>query len=396
MKKALALVLALMMVLSLGAVAHADGVAASDLKIGYILIGNEEDGYSANHLNALWTAMDACGLDRSQAFIKYNIPESNDAYEAAVDLAEQGCNVIFATSFGHESYIQMVAEEYPEIEFCHATGTAASLVNLPNFHNYFTAVFEGRYVSGIVAGLKMNEMIAAGQFTADEAKMGYVGAFPYAEVISGYTAFYLGARSVCPSVTMEVRYTNSWSDMASEKTAAEALIANGCKLISQHADTIGAPTACEAAGVPCVGYNVDMIAVAPNTALISPYCLWSAYVEFVLKAMINGDEIPADWCGGFKDGAVKMTALNTAIAPEGAQEAVDTAIAQIEAGELQVFATNTFTVNGEEITSALAIDTDGDWVNDRDEAVFDGAFHESYFRSAPYFAFIVDGVFAAE
>ena len=391
MKKIISLLLALCMVLSLSA---AFAVDASSIKVGFIVIGDENEGYSANHLNALNTACDALGISKDQVLIKYNVSETEAAYEACVDLAEQGCDIIFATSFGHESYAMLAAEEYPDVEFCHATGTAANSAGLANFHNYFTAVYEGRYVGGIVAGLKLNEMIANGEITAEEAKLGYVGAYPYAEIISGYTAFYLGARSVCPSVTMEVRYTNDWSNMAAEKTTAEALIANGCKLISQHADTVGAPTACEALGVPCVGYNIDMTAVAPTTALISPACNWAAYVQYALECVLNGEAIATDWCGGFAENAVLLTDLNTAIAPEGAQEAIDAAVAAIESGELQVFDCSTFTVNGETLTSAFALDTDGDWVNDTAECIVDGAFLESWVRSAPYFAYVIDGITA--
>ena len=402
MKKFASILLVLCMILGMTMTASA-AVSASDIKVGMICIGDENEGYSANHINGLLRAMEALGIAKEQVTFKYNTPETEAAYEAAVDLAEQGCNIIFANSFGHESYIALAAEEYPEIEFCHATGTSAMNAGLENFHNYFAAIYEARYVSGIVAGLKLNEMIESGKITAESAKMGYVGAFPFAEVISGYTSFFLGARSVCPSVTMEVRYTNSWGDMALEKETAEALIANGCVLISQHADTTGAPTACEAAGVPCVGYNISMIPAAPTQALTSSYVNWAAYYSFALENVLAGTTFPADWSAGYVDGAVAVTELNPASVPAGAAEKVAEAEAALKAGTLKVFDVSTFTapagagyeVDAEgHLTSAFATDTNGDWVADANEVVADGYFSESSVQSAPYFAIIIDGITA--
>ena len=401
MKKFASILLVLCMIL--GMTVSASAVNASDIKVGMICIGDENEGYSANHINGLLRAMESLGIAKEQVTFKYNTPETEAAYEAAVDLAEQGCNIIFANSFGHESYIALAAEEYPEIEFCHATGTSAMNAGLENFHNYFAAIYEARYVSGIVAGLKLNEMIESGKITAESAKMGYVGAFPFAEVISGYTSFFLGARSVCPSVTMEVRYTNSWGDMALEKETAEALIANGCVLISQHADTTGAPTACEAAGVPCVGYNISMIPAAPTQALTSSYVNWAAYYSFALENVLAGTTFPADWSAGYVDGAVAVTELNPASVPAGAAEKVAEAEAALKAGTLKVFDVSTFTapagagyeVDAEgHLTSAFATDTNGDWVADANEVVADGYFSESSVQSAPYFAIIIDGITA--
>ena len=400
MKKILSVLLALCMMLSLTAFASAE-VAAADIKIGMICIGDENEGYSANHINGLVKACEELGISKDQITFKYNTPETEAAYEAAIDLAEQGCNIIFANSFGHETYIALVAEEYPEIEFCHATGTNAMTAGLENFHNYFAAIYEARYVSGVVAGKKLNEMIESGKITADQTKMGYVGAFPFAEVISGYTSFYLGARSVCPSVTMEVRYTNSWGDMALEKETAEALIADGCVLISQHADTTGAPTACEAAGVPCVGYNISMIPAAPNSALTSSAVNWDAYYGYAVKNVLDGTTFPADWSAGYVEGAVAITELNAATVPAGTAEKVAEVEAALKAGTLKVFDISTFTapagagyeVDAEgRLTSAFATDTNGDWVADANEVVIDGAFSESSVQSAPYFSIIIDGI----
>nr|MCR5469081.1 BMP family ABC transporter substrate-binding protein [Lachnospiraceae bacterium] len=227
-------------------------IDASSIKVGVIYVGDENEGYTAAHMEGIDAMMEELGLSDSQVIEKTTIPEDESCYDAAVDLAEQGCNLIFGTSFGHESYLIQAATEYPNVQFFHGTGYQAASSGLANMHNYFTKIYEARYVSGVVAGLKINEMIENGTITEDQAKVGYVGAYPYAEVVSGYTSFFLGVRSVCPSATMEVQYTNSWADMSGENEVATKLIEDGCVLISQHADTTGAPSACEAAGVPCV------------------------------------------------------------------------------------------------------------------------------------------------
>lgn len=363
--------------------------AADDFKVGVIYIGDENEGYTAAHMEGIDGMMENLGLDASQVIEKTNIPEDESAYDAAADLAEQGCDIIFANSFGHESYIIQAATDYPDIEFCHATGYQAASSGLPNMHNYFTAIYESRYVSGVVAGLKLNEMIANGDITEDECKVGYVGAYPYAEVISGFTSFYLGVRSVCPSATMEVKYTNSWADMSAEAEVANALIADGCVLISQHADTTGAPSACEAAGVPCVGYNVSMISVAPNTALTSASIDWSVYYTYATECAMNGEAIDTDWCHGFADGADKLTELNENVIAEGTEEKVKEVEAAIINGSTHVFDTSTFTVDGKFLEDAIA---EGGEYADYADYVSDGYFHESELASAPSFAIIIDGI----
>ena len=369
--------------------ADGNGAADSDFKVGIMYIGDENEGYTAAHMAGIDGMMENLGLDDSQVIEKTNIPEDESAYDAAVDLAEQGCDIIFANSFGQESYVIQAATEYPDIQFCHATGYQAASSGLPNMHNYFTNIYESRYVSGVVAGLKLNEMIEDGTVKEDACKMGYVGAFPYAEVISGYTAFYLGAKSVCPSVTMEVKYTNSWASFDLEKECADALISDGCVLISQHADTTGAPSACEAAGVPCVGYNVSMISVAPNTALTSASIDWSVYYTYAVKCAMDGEEIETDWCRGFAEGADKLTELNDKVVAEGTAEKVKEVEDQIIDGSLHVFDTSTFTVGGKSLEDAIA---EGGEYADYADYVSDGYFHESELASAPSFAIIIDGI----
>ena len=362
-----------------------EGIAPEDLKVGFVYIGDENEGYTAAHYEGAKEMQEALGLSDDQLIVKWNIPEDETAADAAMDLADQGCQIVFANSFGHESYIIEAAKEYPDVQFCHATGFQAATSGLSNMHNYFTSIYEARYVSGVVAGLKLNQMIEDGTITEDTCKIGYVGAYPYAEVISGYTSFFLGARSVCPSATMEVKYTNSWASFDLEKEAADALISDGCVLISQHADTTGAPTACEAAGVPCVGYNISMIATAPTQALTSASNDWGAYVTYAVQCMVDGTPIPVDWCKGFSDGAVRITELNEAAVAPGTAEKVEEVEAQLASGELHVFDTSTWTVNGETLTTYKKEESDLEYISD-------GYFHESEFASAPAFDILIDGI----
>lgn len=365
------------------------GAAVSDVKVGIIYIGDENEGYTAAHMAGIDEMMKALGLSEDQVVEKTTVPEDESSYDAAVDLAEQGCNIIFGNSFGYETYMIQAATEYPEVQFCHATGYQAASSGLSNMHNYFTAVYESRYVSGVAAGLKLNEMIAEGKITETEAKMGYVGAFPYAEVVSGYTSFYLGAKSVCPSVTMEVQYTNSWGDMSGEAEIAAKLIDDGCVLISQHADTTGAPTACEEKGVPCVGYNVDMTTVAPNSALTSASINWAPYYTYAVESIINGTAIDTDWCQGYAQGANRITALNEAVIAEGTADKVTEVEEALKSGSLHVFDTKTFTVSGSSIEDLIA--QGGDYEKYA-AYVSDGYFHESELASAPAFDLRIDGI----
>lgn len=364
--------------------------SAVTVKAGFICLHDENSTYDLNFINA---AKEACEKMGIEYVIKTNIPEGQECYEAACELADAGCNFIFADSFGHEDYMIEAAKEYPDVQFCHATGTKAHTENVANFHNAFASIYEGRYLAGIVAGMKLNEMIDAGEITAEEAKMGYIGAYTYAEVISGYTSFYLGAKSVCPSVTMEVTFTGSWYDETAEKEGANTLINDGCVLISQHADSMGAPTACETAGVPNVSYNGSTASACPNTFLVSSRIDWAPYFEYAMGCVANGTAIDTDWVGTLATGSVKLTDLGENVA-EGTADAIAAAQADIESGKTHVFDITTFTVEGAELSSYQAdVDTDPDYAPDH-EVITDGYFNESGegFRSAPYFDVKIDGI----
>ena len=399
MKKFLALLLALVMALSLFACGKKDNDSdKAKVKVGFITLHDENSTYDLNFINGAKEAIKNLGLTDADYIMKNNVPEGQECLTAAEDLVDQGCNIIFADSFGHEPYMIEAAQKYPNVQFCHSTGTRAHTDKLANYHNAFASIYEGRYLAGIAAGMKLNEMIDNGteingvKVTKDNAKIGYVGAFTYAEVISGYTSFYLGARSVCPTVTMDVTFTGSWYDETLEKEGAQKLIAGGCNLISQHADSLGAPTACENAGVPNVSYNGSTQKDCPNTFIVSSRINWAPYYEYAIQAVIDGKTIDTDWTGTLATNSVVLTELNDAVAAKGTAEAIEAAKAQLEKGEIHVFDCSKFTVKGENLTTYKAdVDTDAAYTPDT-EVIKDGYFAESEFRSAPYFDLEIDGI----
>ncbi|MBQ8345921.1 MAG: BMP family ABC transporter substrate-binding protein [Clostridia bacterium] len=409
MKKILSLVLVLAMLATTAVMFSSCNSGDDEFKLGVILLHDEKSTYDLNFIEAVNKAAADLGLTEDQVVFKKNIEESNDCYDAACDLVDQGCDVIFADSFGHESYLLKAAKEFPEVQFCHATGTMAHTENLDNFHNAFASIYEGRYLAGVAAGMKLNQMIADGDITAEEAKIGYVGAFTFAEVISGYTSFYLGAKSICPSVTMEVQFTGSWYDEVEEKNAANALIQRNCVLISQHADSMGAPSACEEKNVPNVSYNGSTIATCENTFIVSSKIDWTPYFKLICEKAQKGEAIPVDYTGTISTGSVALTDVNGKVAAPDTQTKIDEVKAKLIAGDIKVFDTDTFTVtvvtegdnkknlnatvdeNGK-LTGYMAdVDTDAAFTGDT-QVVSDGYFHESEKRAAPYFDVQIDGI----
>ncbi|MBQ4175960.1 MAG: BMP family ABC transporter substrate-binding protein [Lachnospiraceae bacterium] len=396
MKKLVALAMSALMAISLSGAAFAaetegDVVIPEDFKAGFIFLHDENSTYDLNFINAAKEAAANLGMSEDQIVLKTNVPEGQECYEEAMDMADQGCGIVFADSFGHEDYMIQAAQEVPEVQFCHATGTKAHTQGLDNYHNAFASIYEGRFLAGVAAGMKLNEMIANGDITEEEAKVGYVGAFTYAEVISGFTSFFLGVRHECPSATMEVTFTGSWYDETAEKEGANTLIEDGCVLISQHADSMGAPTACEAAGVPDVSYNGSTKDAAPNTYIISSKINWAPYFEHAIKCAVAGEPIEVDYTGTLATDSVQLTELNEAVAAEGTAEEIEAVKAALEDGSLHVFDTSAFTVFGEALTEEFMADVDDDPDYAPDTAVVsDGYFHESEFRSAPYFGLFYD------
>ena len=388
---------------------------AADLKVGMIYVGDETEGYTAAHMEGVANAMKNLGMGSDQLIVKTKVPEDSSCYEAAVDLVGQGCNLIISNSYGHQTFMVQAAMEYPDVTFVSMTGDFAAISGCENFHNAFTKIYESRYVSGVVAGMKVKELLDNGtlspeatpeNFDADgNVKIGYVGAFNYAEVVSGYTSFFLGIKSVVPNVAMEVLYTNSWFDIDKEAAAAEALVANGNVIIGQHADSTGAPSATQKLlddGKICysVGYNIDMLATAPTAALTSPTNNWEVYYTHAFETVAAGGELEVDWAEGYDLDAVGITALGESCA-EGTAEKVDEVVAQLKDGSLKVFDTANFTVDGKAVDSAMIDLSFMDFSSNPPtvvyqgetlEAIKDGAFVESVLRSAPYFALRIDGI----
>ena len=387
MKKLLAILLVVAMLMTFAA-ACGGKEEKETLKVGFIFLHDEQSTYDKNFMDAAKAACEAMGVEYAQ---KTQIPESKACYDAAVELIEtDGCDIIFADSFGHEAFLIDAAKKYPDVQFCHATGTQAHTAGVKNFHNAFASIYEGRYLAGVAAGLKLKEMMEADSTLVP--KMGYVGAFTFAEVISGYTSFYLGAKSIVPEVTMDVKFTGSWYDEQKEKEAAQALMSNGCVLISQHADSMGAPTACEQAGVPNVSYNGSTVAACPNTFIVSSRIDWTPYFKYMIECVQKGEEIKADWTGTIETGSVVLTAVNEKAAAAGTVAKLEEVKAKLLDGSIKVFDTANFTVGGEKLTTYKAdVDTDEAFAKDT-EAIENGVFYESKHRSAPYFDVRIDGI----
>ena len=397
-KRILALLMAGVMMLGLVACGNSGNDKADEgntIKVGLICIGDENDqGYTYNFIRgkeAATKTLAAKGIN-VEWVVKYNIGEDATCEDANIELAEEGCKIIINNSYGFEPFMLKVAPEYEDITFISCTNQASWGDDLANTHNAFANIYEGRYLAGVAAGLKIQEMIDSGKISADQAVIGYVGAFSFAEVISGFTSYYLGAKSVCPSVTMKVQFVGSWSDATLEANAASALCDLGCVMISQHSDNTTPATVAQSNGVFHTGYNNDMTGVAPESSIIGTRIDWEVYFVHAIETIVNGGELEQDWCKGMADNAVVMTQLNEKIAAPGTAEKLAEVEAKIKSGEIKVFDTSTFTIEGAELTNAFALDTDGDFAPDAEEAVFDGAYHESYFQSAPYFALTIDGI----
>ena len=387
MKKILALMLALVMVFALAACGQQAAPAESSFKAGLICLHDENSGYDNNFIVAFKAACEAVG---AEAVIVTGVPEDQTAHDKAAELADAGCAVVFTDSYGHQPYVLEAAQEFPEVQFTSCTGDMAQSAGVENFHNAFADIYQGRYLAGVAAGMKLQEMIDNGEVAADAVKVGYVGAMPYAEVISGYTSWFLGVKSIVPNVTMDVIYTGSWYDETAENTAAKALIAGGAVLISQHADSMGAPNACErneAGPVPNVSYNGSTMEACPNSYIISSRINWQPYFEYAIKAVMNGENYDTDWCGSLETGSVALTELNENVAAAGTAEKLAEVEAALADGSLKVFDTANWTKDGETLTSYDKVA-----FYEGHECIWDGYFHESETRSAPYFDIIIDGI----
>ena len=359
------------------------------IKVGFIFLHDENSTYDKNFIDAAKEACESLGVEY---VMRTNVPEGQECYNTAAELVDDGCSIVFADSFGHEDFMIQAAKKFPDVQFCHATGTKAHTEKLANYHNAFATIYEGRFLAGVAAGMKLNQLIDEGKFAADEALVGYVGAFPYAEVKSGYTSFFLGVRSICPSATMEVTFTNSWYDEALEKEAANTLIQRGCKLISQHADSMGAPTACETAGIPNVSYNGSTVDACPNTFIVSSRINWTPFLQTMIVNSCAGKRLAADWTGTLNTSSVLLSDVNEKAAAPGTVEKLKEVEAGLLDGSIKVFDTATFTVDGNPVDSYAAdIHDMGDYQGET-EIINGGQFEESTYRSAPAFDLNIDGI----
>ena len=365
------------------------GDEGAAMKVGLITLHDENSTYDKNFLDSFQESCDKMGVE---AIIMKNVPEGQECYDAAGELVDKGCALIFSDSFGHQGFMLQAAKDNPDVQFVSCTGDNALVAGVDNFHNAFASIYEGRYLAGVAAGMKLNEIKEAGNLKGDVPKMGYVGAFTYAEVVSGYTSFYLGAKSVCPDVVMDVTFTGSWYDETAEKEGANKLIQGGCDLISQHADSMGAPTACKEAGIPDVSYNGSTMEACPDSYIISSKINWSPFYEYAITAVQNGEAFDTNWTGTLDTDSVQLTELNENVAAEGTAAKLEEVEAGLKDGSIHVFDTSTFTVEGKQLDSYLA-DVEADEAYEHEtEVISDGYFHESEYRSAPYFDLNIDGI----
>ena len=370
-----------------------DKINEKTVTVGFIYVGDESTAYTNNFVKAQNAVANEYG-ERVHIISKFNIPEGSED-DAIRDLVEEGCDIIFGTSYGYGETMKSYAGKYPMIEFCQATcANANDEPTLVNYHTFMGAIYEGRYVSGVAAGMKLKELIDEGKITVDEAKVGYVGAFPFAEVISGYTAFFLGVRSVVPEAQMVVRYTNSWDDYMLEKKCARQLIDEGCVILSQHSDTTGPAVACEettgSKEIYLASYNQSMADVAPTTYLTGCKINWEPYmiaavgavlddktIESRIKGNVNGQDIGA----GFDEGWVEMLELNEVVAAKGTRERIDALIKDFKKGDVHVFRGDYLGVNPDDASDTY--DLNKEYIENRN-------------CSAPTFDYILQDVITIE
>lgn len=365
--------LAALSLVAFATLAGCDSNTNDELTVGLITLHDENSTYDKNFIDAFKAACEAEGV---KGLLKTSVPETTDAYDKATDLVESGCKFVFADSFGHEDHIIKAAKENPDVQFSHASGNKAHTSNVANFHNAFASIYEGRYLAGVAAGMKLQSMIEANPATSK--KIGYIGAYTYAEVISGYTSYYLGVRSIVSDAKMDVTFTGSWYDEAAEKSAAETLISNGCSIISQHADSWGAPTACETAGVPNISYNGSTESRCPNTFVISSKINWEPYFRYCFQQVKAGKSIDTDWTGELGstlyDGSVALSEAGKKGAASGTEAKLNEVAGKLRDGSLKVFDTSSFTVSGKAVKDSMKVDAQGHLTSYKADVNFDEAY----------------------
>lgn len=303
-------------------------IALEDIKIGVLYIGSASDtsGYTYAHELGIQGMMANLGLKDDQVIRKENINDGDDVAvtQALQECMDEGCNVVFTTSWGYMDETETFAEEYPDAYFAHGTGYKS---NGKNFTNYFGRIYQARYLSGIVAGLKTKSN-----------KVGYVSAMgsDNSECTGGIDAFAMGVAAVNPDAKVYVAVTNSWFSPEDEQAASDALIARDCDVLAQHVDTTAPQTAAEANGTWAIGYNSDMSKETPDATLTSVIWNWSAYYTSYVNSIVNATYDASNYYGGMTESLIGLTDLSD-ICEDGTSEMVLDAQQKILKGEFNVF-----------------------------------------------------------
>lgn len=371
-------------------------------KVGVILTGDKNEGDSKSHIQGIKQAAQELSLTEDQIVWEYTIKADDKSYDTAKKLVDSGCDVIISNNKKYQEYMQQAAKDNPDADFVVIGGDTADESGLSNFHNAYTSIYQARYLTGIVAGLKIKELAEQGKlpqeaFDVDSnVKIGYVGTLPGSDVTSSYSAFYLGVKSVYENVSMYVLYTNKRDSTQAEIDATSHLVSQGCMMIVQNSELDGVYQAVEQTNSEgklcfCVGFGDETTAKDKEWMLVCAKNNWDVYYKEAIGQSMKNEDFDSDWVAGLDEGAVCISAPNQSCC-EDTKQKIDEAEEGLISQQIKVFSTDSFKVNGKEVNSAYATDTDGDDVPDEDQAVFDSEFHESYFRSAPYFSLDIDGI----
>ena len=361
-------------------------------RVGFVYSEDESTPYTANFVKAQRALEDEYG-DRVQVMVKSNVL-NRESEQPMRELIRGGARILFINM---DTDIPItLAREFPDVQFCQVSLPSISMEGTPeNYHTFNGEIYQARYISGIAAGMKLRQLLDSGALLPQDALVGYIGANASTEVISGYTAFLLGVRSVAPEATMRVRYTGSWSNYAAEKEQTRELIDEGCVIIAQHVNTTAPAVACEEAvsagkTVYHVGYHQSMMDIAPSCALVSIRTNWAPYVIQAVRAVMSGTAIEntveahehgRDLSAGFESGWVELMELNKFIAAEGTQEKIDNAIEGLKKGKIRVFSGNYTGVNP---------------LNASDTIDLNEGFTENQYSSNPSFGYILKDYITVE
>ena len=361
-------------------------------RVGFVYSEDESTPYTANFVKAQRALEDEYG-DRVQVMVKSNVL-NRESEQPMRELIRGGARILFINM---DTDIPItLAREFPDVQFCQVSLPSISMEGTPeNYHTFNGEIYQARYISGIAAGMKLRQQLDSGALLPQDALVGYIGANASTEVVSGYTAFLLGVRSVAPEATMRVRYTGSWSNYAAEKEQTRELIDEGCVIIAQHVNTTAPAVACEEAvsagkTVYHVGYHQSMMDIAPSCALVSIRTNWAPYVIQAVRAVMSGTAIEntveahehgRDLSAGFESGWVELMELNKFIAAEGTQEKIDNAIEGLKKGKIRVFSGNYTGVNP---------------LNASDTIDLNEGFTENQYSSNPSFGYILKDCITVE